>query len=249
MLTGSHVLLVSYNGQTTSHDVTLGVDHIGEVVAVKLPAVKRPLNLVAVTVAVVSAIILITGGTIFILRLKRMANGTLIVAPSTAIHGVIAGSVGQSPVGHTLRPVPAISVFTPQPVPVNPAPWELPRALAESLNQAQPTTPVQTSTVPQPVQQAQPTPTTTIPQPAQPTPATTIPQTAPTVQPTQPTTATVTPKPSLPVQPAQPLNTVVTPLQSNPSPAANQPQVSSQQPLQAPPEVTHTDNEPQNVVI
>lgn len=132
VLTGKHVLLVSYNGQTVSRDINLDMNNIGSVVAIKLPPSAQPQNLV---LPALGAAIVVSGiaTTIFIRR--RHAADAKFVAPATAIHGAIAGSVGITPMGSTLRPVPPIVVFEPKASTPNPAPWDLSRAVSESVTQ------------------------------------------------------------------------------------------------------------------
>lgn len=100
VLTGDHVLLVSYKGQTTSRNISLDINHIGDIVAVKLPSASQVLNAPLIIVTTVIIIILAVTATFVLLKLNHSSDPPF-VKPSVAIHGVIAGSVGATPTGLT----------------------------------------------------------------------------------------------------------------------------------------------------
>ena len=189
VLTGKHTLLVSYKGQTVSREVDLGIDDIGAVVSIQLPNTTQPL---LVGLLVTGGILTLAAslGFIVYIRRKHLADATSI-APSAAIPGVIAGSVGVSPVSTTLKPVPPIVVFEPQVDTPNPAPWDLSRAVYESVAQ----TPPQTIASQQPIQQSantlsQPQVTTSVNHESMPGASNTV---ATVVQPSTPSPSSNTP--------------------------------------------------------
>lgn len=147
VLTGKHVLLVSYKGLTASRDINIDMDNLNSAVVIKLPPSTQPLNFVIPAALIV---VVISGVLVAIFIRRRRSAGAALVPPAAAIPGVIAGSVDSIPKDSTLRPVPPIVVFEPKVVTPNPAPWDLSRAVTESTTQTAP----QTAVYQQPVQQS-----------------------------------------------------------------------------------------------
>lgn len=161
VLTGKHVILVSYKGQKMSKDIKLTTADVGGVIAIDLPApplYQNPIAIAGVSVATIG-----TASTLGIFAVRRRRR-THSVGQSNdsdvTLHSIISGTAVQATPNATIAHIPAVPVFPIQPLQPSPAPWT-PAAATEISAQAAsfqpPVQPIQTqpnapSAIPDPVQ-------------------------------------------------------------------------------------------------
>ncbi len=126
VLTGTHAILVSYDGLRTSSTVNLGNADVGKVESIQLPAPKTFNSVVIGAGALAAAAVIVTtAGFLFLRHKRQLATKTAGSQSDVTIHGIIDGSAVPIQADTTIEHIPAIQIFDAQPATVStPAPWD-----------------------------------------------------------------------------------------------------------------------------
>ena len=130
VLTGTHVILASYNGQRVTKSITLSATNVGTATAINLPKVPFAKEDI-IAIAVAAGAVVIGGVGSLLLRRKRASAASQQTTSNMSLHGIISGSAVALQPAATMRHIPSIPVFAPQSTTPNPAPWAPPAAVQQ----------------------------------------------------------------------------------------------------------------------